>query len=328
MAEELNMVQAIAAALDAKLADDPHIMILGEDVGVNGGVFRATDGLQKKYGPSRVVDTPLAESGIIGSSVGLALNGFRPVAEIQFLAFMFPGLEQVFAHVARMRSRTRGRFELPMVIRTPYGAGIRGPELHSESLESLFVHTPGLRVVVPSNPYDAKGMLIAAMELDDPVVFLEPTRLYRAGKRSVPGGLYRVPLDEAEVLREGDDVSIFAWGAMVPVAERAALALHQERGWTADVVDLRSLMPLDRETILRSVEKTGRAVIVHEAHKTAGLGGEVAALIAEEAIDCLRAPIKRVTGYDVPVPSFAVEDAYLPDEERVKVGVTEAVTYE
>ncbi|MFX4301697.1 alpha-ketoacid dehydrogenase subunit beta [Alicyclobacillus tolerans] len=328
MTRMLNMVQAIRDALDVKLAEDNRVLVLGEDVGVNGGVFRATDGLQDKYGPERVIDTPLAESGIIGSSIGLALNGFRPVAEIQFLAFIFPGLEQVFAHAARMRYRTRGRFTAPLVIRAPYGAGIRGPELHSESLESLFAHTPGLRVVAPSNPYDAKGMLISAMEVDDPVIFLEPTRLYRAGTRDVPEGSYRVSLEKAERLTEGRDVSLFAWGAMVPVALRAAEQLEKEQGLSAEVIDLRSLMPLDKETILSSVEKTGRAVIVHEAHQTAGLGAEIAALLADEAVWCLRAPIKRVAGFDVPVPPFSVEDAYLPTAERVLAGLKEVVMAE
>lgn len=321
------MIQAITEALDQKLAEEPRVMLLGEDIGRNGGVFRATDGLLEKYGADRIVDTPLAESGIIGSSIGLAMNGKVPIVEIQFLAFIYPGFEQIVSHAARMRYRTRGQFEVPMVIRTPYGAGIRGPELHSESVESFFVHTPGLKVVAPSTPYDAKGLLVSAIEEKDPVIFLEPTRLYRAFKEEVPEELYRVPIGKAKVVKEGSDLTIFSWGAMVREAINGAKQLEEEKGWNCEVVDLRSLYPLDRDTIVQSVKKTGRAVIVHEAHKTAGLGGEIISLINEEALIYLKAPIKRVTGFDVPVPQFSVEDDYLPTVERVKRGIEETVLF-
>jgi len=321
------MIQAITEAMDQMLAQDPRVMLLGEDIGINGGVFRATEGLVEKYGPERVVDTPLAEAGIIGSAIGLAMNGMIPVVEIQFLAFIYPGFEQIVSHAARMRYRTRGQFEVPMVIRTPYGAGIRGPELHSESVETYFAHTPGLKVVAPSNPYDAKGLLIAAMEDRDPVLFLEPTKLYRAFKEEVPEEIYRVPLGKAKVVSEGDDVTIFAWGAMLREAMQAAKKIEEEQGWKCEVVDLRTLYPLDRDTIISSVKKTGRAIVVHEAHRTAGLGAEIVSLINDEALIYLKAPVKRVTGFDIPVPQFSVEDAYLPTVERVQRGIVETLSF-
>ncbi|EST55840.1 pyruvate dehydrogenase [Brevibacillus panacihumi W25] len=327
MSRKLTMIQAITEAMDQMLAQDPRVMLLGEDIGINGGVFRATEGLVEKYGPERVVDTPLAEAGIIGSAIGLAMNGMIPVVEIQFLAFIYPGFEQIVSHAARMRYRTRGQFEVPMVIRTPYGAGIRGPELHSESVETYFAHTPGLKVVAPSNPYDAKGLLIAAMEDRDPVLFLEPTKLYRAFKEDVPEEIYRVPLGKAKVVSEGDDVTIFAWGAMLREAMQAAKKIEEEQGWKCEVVDLRTLYPLDRDTILSSVKKTGRAIIVHEAHRTAGLGAEIVSLINDEALIYLKAPVKRVTGFDIPVPQFSVEDAYLPTVERVQRGIVETLSF-
>ncbi|MGG3883393.1 alpha-ketoacid dehydrogenase subunit beta [Brevibacillus panacihumi] len=327
MSRKLTMIQAITEAMDQMLAQDPRVMLLGEDIGINGGVFRATEGLVEKYGPERVVDTPLAEAGIIGSAIGLAMNGMIPVVEIQFLAFIYPGFEQIVSHAARMRYRTRGQFEVPMVIRTPYGAGIRGPELHSESVETYFAHTPGLKVVAPSNPYDAKGLLIAAMEDRDPVLFLEPTKLYRAFKEDVPEEIYRVPLGKAKVVSAGDDVTIFAWGAMLREAMQAAKKIEEEQGWKCEVVDLRTLYPLDRDTILSSVKKTGRAIIVHEAHRTAGLGAEIVSLINDEALIYLKAPVKRVTGFDIPVPQFSVEDAYLPTVERVQRGIVETLSF-
>lgn len=327
MSRKLTMIQAITEAMDQMLAQDPRVMLLGEDIGINGGVFRATEGLVEKYGPERVVDTPLAEAGIIGSAIGLAMNGMIPVVEIQFLAFIYPGFEQIVSHAARMRYRTRGQFEVPMVIRTPYGAGIRGPELHSESVETYFAHTPGLKVVSPSNPYDAKGLLIAAMEDRDPVLFLEPTKLYRAFKEDVPEEIYRVPLGKAKVVSEGDDVTIFAWGAMLREAMQAAKKIEEEQGWKCEVIDLRTLYPLDRDTILSSVKKTGRAIVVHEAHRTAGLGAEIVSLINDEALIYLKAPVKRVTGFDIPVPQFSVEDAYLPTVERVQRGIVETLSF-
>ncbi|CAM3219929.1 MULTISPECIES: alpha-ketoacid dehydrogenase subunit beta [Brevibacillus] len=327
MSRKLSMIQAISEALDQKLADDNRVMLLGEDIGVNGGVFRATEGLFEKYGRERIVDTPLAEAGIIGSAIGLGMNGMIPVVEIQFLAFIYPGFEQIVSHAARMRYRTRGQYHVPMVIRTPFGAGIRGPELHSESVESFFAHVPGLKVVVPSTPFDAKGLLISAIEDPDPVIFLEPTKLYRAFKEEVPEELYRVPIGKARVIREGSHLSIFAWGAMIRVAEEAAQQLERERGWLCEVVDLRSISPLDRDAILASVKKTGRALVVHEAHKTAGMGAEIISIINDEALLYLKAPVKRVTGYDVPVPQFAIEDDYLPTVARVKQGIVETIQY-
>lgn len=327
MSRPLTIVQAVNEALDQKLADDDRVLLLGEDIGTNGGVFRATEGLIDKHGSHRVLDTPLAEAGIVGSSIGLALNGMIPVIEIQFLSFILPGIEQIVSHAARMRYRTRGQFGAPLVIRAPYGAGIRGPELHSESIETFFAHTPGLKVVVPSNPIDAKGLLISAIEDPDPVIFLEPTKLYRAFKEDVSEEMYRVPIGQAKVVQEGADVTIYAWGAMVREALIAAKQLKDEKNWNCEVVDLRTLYPLDRDTLVASVQKTGRAVIVHEAHKTAGLGAELIALINDEALLYLKAPIKRVAGFDVPVPQFSVEDEYLPTVERIKQGVIETVLF-
>ncbi|MFD2371602.1 alpha-ketoacid dehydrogenase subunit beta [Brevibacillus sp. GCM10020057] len=327
MKRKLTMIQAITEAMDQKMAEDARVMLLGEDIGVNGGVFRATENLLEKYGANRVVDTPLSEAGIIGAAIGLALNGLIPVVEIQFLAFIYPGFEQIVSHAARMRYRTRGQYHVPMVIRTPYGAGIRGPELHSESVESFFAHVPGLKVVAPSTPYDAKGLLIAAMEDPDPVLFLEPTKLYRAFKEEVPQEMYRVPIGKARVVREGEDLSIFAWGAMLRVADEAAKRIERERGISCEVIDLRTIYPLDRDAIVASVKKTGRAVVVHEAHKTVGIGAEIISIINDEALIYLKAPVKRITGFDVPVPQFSIEDDYLPTPERVMNGIVETFTY-
>lgn len=327
MSRNITILQAINEALDQKLANDQRVMLTGEDIGVNGGVFRATEGLFEKYGKERVVDTPLAEAGIIGSAIGLALNGFIPVVEIQFLAFIYPGFEQIVTHAARMRYRTRGQYNVPLVIRAPYGAGIRGPELHSESVEAFFVHTPGLKVVVPSNPYDAKGLLVSAIEDPDPVVFLEPARIYRAFKAEVPEEMYRIPLGKANIVREGTDVTLISWGAMMRVALEAARQLEQEKGWSCEVIDLRSLYPLDRDAIAASVKKTGRALIVHEAQKTAGVGAEIVSLINDEALMYLRAPIQRITGFDVPVPQFSLEDVYVPTVGRVREGIAAAIQF-
>lgn len=324
---KLTMVQAINEAMRCKLLEDERIILLGEDIGVNGGVFRATDGLQEQFGPDRVIDTPLAEAAMIGSAMGLAMNGMKPIVEIQFLGFIYPGLEQIFSHVSRIRMRTQGQYIAPMVIRTPFGAGIRAPELHAESVESLFVHIPGLKVVVPSNSYDAKGLLISAIEDPDPVIFLEPTRLYRAMKEEVPDGKYTVPIGKGRLLQEGDDVTVIAWGNMVRTAIEAAHQLKLEKGWNAEVIDLRTLYPLDRDLIVSSVKKTGRAVVVHEAHRTGGVGAEITALINDEALFYLKAPIMRVTGFDVPVPQFSLEDDYLPTADRVKEGMEKVISY-
>jgi pyruvate dehydrogenase E1 component beta subunit len=316
----LTVVQAIQDALAVELARDPSVLVLGEDVGRDGGVFRATDGLLDAFGPQRVVDTPLAESGIVGTSIGLALMGFRPVAEIQFLGFVYPAVNQLLAHAARYRNRTRGRFHVPLVVRSPHGAGIHAPEHHGEAYEAMFVNAPGLKVVLPSDPYDAKGLLLSAIRDDDPVVFLEPTRLYRAFRQEVPEGDYTVPLGKAAVKREGNDVSILSWGAMVRVALEAAENLAAE-GVSAEVVDLRTLNPLDLDTVLASVVKTGRAVVVHEAPRAAGFGAELAALLQERAVLSLLAPVQRVTGFDTVVPYARMEDLYLPTPARVMAAV-------
>ncbi len=314
--QKLTIAQAVRDALRDEMARDQTVLVLGEDVGVDGGVFRATEGLIEEFGRDRVIDTPLAESAIIGTSIGLAATGFRPVAEIQFMGFVYPAINQLFAHAARLRNRTRGRLSVPMVVRMPYGGGIHPPEHHSESYEALFLSTPGFKVVVPSNPHDAKGLLIAAIRDPDPVLFMEPKRIYRAFRDEVPDGPYTVPLGRAAVAREGSDVTLIAWGAMVRVCLDAAEALTREEV-SAEVVDLRTLNPLDRDTLIASVIKTGRAVVVHEAPRTAGFGAEIAALIGEHALLHLRAPVQRVTGFDTVFPLARQEHLYLPSRARV-----------
>ncbi len=315
----LTLLQAVRDALLSEMAIDPRIVLMGEDVGLNGGVFRATEGLQKEFGEERVMDTPLNESGIIGMAVGMALNGLRPVPEIQFMDFIYPAFDQIVSEVAKIRYRTGGTFTCPMVIRTPYGGGIKGGHYHSQSSEAYFIHTPGLKVVVPSNPYDTKGLLISAMRDEDPVMFLEPKRLYRSLKGEVPEDSYTVDIGKAQVVKPGKDVTVLAWGAMVPICMKAA-ELCLPRGADCEVIDVRSLVPLDEETILESVKKTGRVVIVHEAPKTCGFGAELSALIAEEAILYLEAPILRVAGFDTPFP-YTLEHIYMPDAERVALAV-------
>jgi len=321
-----TMVQAINQALAGEMARDDRVVVFGEDVGRDGGVFRATEGLFDRFGPERVMDTPLAESGAVGAAIGLAACGLRPVAEIQFLGFIYPAFNQIVSHAARLRNRTRGRFTAPLVIRTPYGAGVRALEHHSESTEALFCQIPGLTVVVPSNPYDAKGLLTAAIRGEDPVVFLEPSRLYRAEKQEVPDEPYEVPLRRAAVVREGRDATLVAWGAMIPVAREAADAAAAE-GVGVEVVDLRTLNPMDRETVLSSVRKTGRALILHEAPKTCGLGAEIAATIAESALLSLSAPVMRVTAPDITVPLAKTEDLYYPNADRVLRAVRKLMEY-
>jgi len=323
---QFTLIQAINDAMRLALERDPGVVILGEDVGKNGGVFRATEGLWERFGDDRVIDTPLAEAGIVGTAIGMAVNGLRPIVEIQFLGFAYPGFEQIVSHAARLRTRTQGMFPASMVIRAPYGGGIRAPELHSDSTEALFVHTPGLKVVVPSTPYDAKGLLLAAISDPDPVLFLEPMKLYRAVREEVPEEAYEVPIGQARVVREGEDVTLLAWGAMVPVAIAAAEEWTQ-KGVSCEVIDVRSLYPLDEETLVASVKKTGRAVIVHEAPRTVGMGAELAALLQEQAFLWLEAPIVRVTGYDVPVPMFALEDAFRPDAYRVSEAVRQVIAF-
>ena len=323
---KLTMVQAINLALHQEMERDDSVLVMGEDVGVNGGVFRATEGLYDEFGENRVIDTPLAESGIVGTAIGMAAYGLKPIAEIQFLGFIYPAFDQIVSHAARLRTRSRGRFTAQMVVRAPYGGGIRAPEHHSESTEAFFVHQPGLKVAMPSTPYDAKGMLISAIRDPDPVIFLEPKKIYRAFRQDVPDEPYEVPLGEAAVRREGEDVSVFAWGAMTRPTLEAAENLAEE-GVDAEVVDLRSVSPLDREAMVASFEKTGRAVVVHEAPRTGGLAGEITAILQEEALLSQEAPVGRVTGFDTPFPFYALEDYYLPEPARIEDGIRETVNF-
>lgn len=322
----MTMVQAINRTLAQEMERDDRIIILGEDVGRDGGVFRATDGLFDAFGPERVIDTPLAESAIIGASIGMTALGLRPVPEIQFMGFIYPAFDQIISHVARLRNRTRGRFTVPLTIRTPYGAGIKALEHHSESTEALFCQIPGLTVVVPSSPYDAKGLLAASIRSEDPVIFLEPTKLYRAEKQEVPEDPYELPLRRAAVVREGKDLTVVAWGAMIPVARKAAEAAAAE-GIEIEIIDLRTLCPMDRDTIVASVKRTGRAMVVHEAPKTCGLGAEIAATIGERALLSLNGPVLRVTGHDITVPLPKSEDHYYPGPERVLRAVRQLMEY-
>jgi 2-oxoisovalerate dehydrogenase E1 component beta subunit len=320
-----NLVQSLNDALRTALRGDDRVVLLGEDIGRNGGVFRVTEGLIDEFGPMRVIDTPLAEGGIVGSAVGMALYGLRPVVEIQFMDFIFPAFDQIVNEVAKYRYRSGGQYATPMVIRTPYGGGIRGGPYHSQSAEAYFAHTPGLKVVVPSSPYDAKGLLLAALQDDDPVLFLEPKRLYRSVKGEVPEGPFTVPLGQAKVVREGRQVSLFAFGSMLHTALEAS-RLAETKGIDVEVVDLRTILPLDEAAVLESVRKTGRAVIVHEAPRTCGIGAEIAALLAEKAIDVLHAPVLRVTGFDTPIP-FAHEALYVPDAPRVLDALERVVSF-
>jgi pyruvate dehydrogenase E1 component beta subunit len=303
-------------ALAYELAADPTVLVLGQDVGTNGGVFRATAGLLERFGAARVVDTPLAETLIAGMGIGLAAQGMRPVAEIQFMGFVYPALDQMVNHAARMRNRTRGRLTCPMVLRAPIGAGIHAPEHHSESTEAMFAHIPGLRVVVPSSPARAYGLLLAAIRDPDPVVFLEPTRVYRLIKESVPDSGQALPLDVCFVLRDGSDVTLVTWGAATRETLAAAEVLERE-GIDAEVIDVATIAPLDMRTILESVQKTGRCVIVHEAARNVGVGAEIAARLADEGLLTLLAPVKRVTGYDTVVPYAKLESNYLPQTDRI-----------
>ncbi|WP_071459215.1 alpha-ketoacid dehydrogenase subunit beta [Bacillus massilinigeriensis] len=326
MTKNLTLIQAITDALDVILESREEVVLLGEDIGVNGGVFRATAGLQEKYSEDRVMDTPLSEAGFVGAAVGLAVNGFRPVVEIQFLGFIYPAYEQIMTHVSRLRMRTMGHYHVPMVIRAPYGAGVRAPEIHCDSTESLFTHMPGIKVVCPSTPYDAKGLLIAAIEDNDPVLFLEPMRSYRAAKEEIPEGVYRVEIGKGKKLAEGRDVTVIAWGAMVPIAMKAAESM-KHKGIGCEVLDLRTLYPLDKDLVIESVQKTGRTVIVHEAHETGGIGNDLVSLINDEAFLYQKAPVSRVTGFDTPVPYFGYEDHYLPTPRRVEAAIEKVMRF-
>lgn len=321
----LTVVQAVNDALRTEMRRNPDVVVLGEDVGKVGGVFRATDGLYQEFSSERVIDTPLCENGIVGTAIGMALYGLRPVAEIQFMDFIFPAYDQIVSELAKLRWRSGGHYACPVVIRAPYGGGIKGGLYHSQSAEAYFCHTPGLKVVVPSTPYDTKGLLISAMRDEDPVLFLEPKRIYRSIKEEVPDGAYTVPIGPARMAREGRDVSVFTYGAMVHTVLEAAEQAFRE-GIDCDVIDLRTLLPFDHDAVLNSLVKTGRAVIVHEAPKTCGFGAEIAATIAEEAIDCLKAPMVRVTGFDTPFP-YTLENVYLPDAQRVLDAVKRVALY-
>jgi pyruvate dehydrogenase E1 component beta subunit len=317
----LNMVQAINLALSQEMNKDDRVVVLGEDVGRDGGVFRVTEGLMERFGEERVIDTPLSESAIVGMAIGMAAYGLRPVAEIQFMGFIYAAFEQIATHAARLRSRTRSRFTCPMVVRTPYGAGIKAPELHEESTEALFCHFPGIKVVVPSGPFTAKGLLVSAIRDPDPVIFLEPTRLYRLIREELPDQEYTIPIGKARLVREGSEATVIAWGSML---ERALKVVANR---DIEVIDPLTLNPFDLETVINSVKKTGRAVIVHEAVRTCGLGAEISATLAEEAILYLRGPVLRVAAPDVTMPLPRLEDHYLPGDEQIKKAIDEVMRY-
>ncbi|MBI1730351.1 alpha-ketoacid dehydrogenase subunit beta [Candidatus Acetothermia bacterium] len=324
---QMTLVQAINDALKCEMRQDKRVLVMGEDVGVDGGVFRATDGIINEFGPDRAIDTPLAESGIVGAAIGMAVNGLRPVAEIQFDGFMTPAFDQIVSHAARLRWRSRGRFSAPIVVRAPYGGGIRALEHHSESPEAWYVHTPGLKVVTPSGPSDAKGLLIAAIRDPDPVIYLEPKRLYRAFREEVPEGAYEIPLGKANLVREGRDVTAISWGSMSRLLAQTAEEVAEQDGTSIEVIDLRTLVPLDFELISQSVKKTGRVVILQESARTCGFASEIAALITERLLLHLEAPVVRVSGYDIAIPYFRMEEHYLPDSGKVARGIRQAVTY-
>lgn len=323
----MNLVTAVNEALDLALGADERVLILGEDVGRNGGVFRATEGLWKKYGDHRVVDTPLAEIGIMGAAVGLAVNGLKPIAEIQFDGFLPSVFDQVVCHLGRIRSRSRGKLSVPLILRAPHGGLIHAPEHHSESPEAYFCHTPGIKVVIPSTPYDAKGLLLAAVQSPDPVVFFEPKLLYRSATGEVPAGHYTVEIGKARLVQEGNDLTIITWGAMTVTCQKAAAKLAAEDGASVEIVDLRTLSPLDLDAILASVSKTGRCVIAHEAPNTGSWAAELSALIAERALLKLLAPVERVGGWDIRMPLFRLEQYYIPDSDRVMLAARKALKF-
>jgi pyruvate dehydrogenase E1 component beta subunit len=322
---QMNMVEAINLALQQEMEKDERVILLGEDIGLNGGVFRVTDGLQKRFGEDRVVDTPLSEGGIMGSAVGLAQAGMRPVPEIQFEGFLGPAYDQLVNQAARCRARNRSAVTCPLTVRVPVGGGIHAPELHSDSPEAIYAHTQGLKVVMPSRPYDAKGLLIAAIRDPDPVIFFEPNRVYRSVREEVPIEEYTVEIGKAKVLNEGDDVTVITWGAMVFQCLDALDQLPENV--SVELIDLRTIYPIDVEAIVESVKKTGRAVVVHEAPKTAGMGAEIAALIQEHCFLHLEAPVQRVAGFDVPMPYYKLELDYLPERGRITRAVKETVAY-
>jgi pyruvate dehydrogenase E1 component beta subunit len=321
-----TLLEAIREALHLELGADERVILLGEDIGREGGVFRVTEGLQACYGRARVMDAPIAEAGIVGMAVGMAIAGLRPVPEIQFMGFLYPAFDQIISHVARMRNRSRGRFTCPLVVRVPYGGGIHPPEHHSESTEAMLVHTPGLQVVVPATPYDAKGLLISAIRSPDPVIFLEPKRIYRAVRQDIPEECYTVPIGEARLVREGTDVTVIAWGSMMHTVLQAAESLNAD-GISPEILDLRTLSPMDVPAIITSVEKTGRAVVVHEAARTAGLGAEIVAQINEKALLSLEAPVERVSGFDTVFPLPQLEKYYLPTPDMIEAAVHRVLAF-
>jgi pyruvate dehydrogenase E1 component beta subunit len=323
---EWTLLEAVNGALAREMRTDGDVVVLGEDVGVNGGVFRATDGLQDQFGPLRVLDTPLAESVIVGMAIGMAAQGLRPVAELQFMGFIYPAVDQIVNHAARLRNRTRGRLTCPLVVRAPFGGGIRAPEHHSESTEAMFAHVPGVRVVIPSSPARAYGLLLSAIRDPDPVVFLEPKRIYRLGKQDVEDSGEGLPLDSCFVLRDGIDITLVSWGASIKETLEAAQELAH-RGVDAEVIDVATVSPLDMDTILDSVARTGRCVIVHEAARSCGVGAEIAACLAGEGITSLLAPVKRVTGYDTVMPLYRHEEQYMPGVDRIIDAVRECMEY-
>ncbi|MCJ7428908.1 MAG: alpha-ketoacid dehydrogenase subunit beta [Candidatus Nanohaloarchaeota archaeon QJJ-5] len=314
MSDKKNMVEALNTAMDEEMERDEDVLVMGEDVGENGGVFRVTEGLHDTYGPERVIDTPLAESGIVSTALGMAVYGMKPIAEIQFMGFTYPAFDQIISHVSRIRNRSRGDYNAQMVIRAPYGGGIHAPEHHSESTEALYAHTPGIKVVIPSTPTDAYGLLKAAIRDPDPVCFWEPKKIYRSSKEKLPDGDHTTPIGEAAVREEGEDVTVISWGAMMEPTLEAA----EQTDIDVEVIDLRTISPMDFDTVQESVEKTGRAVIVHEAPKTNGVGAEISARITENDILHLKAPVKRVTGFDTIFPQYQLEEKYLPDSFRVQ----------
>ncbi len=322
----MTMVKAINNALDIKLAEDNNVVVYGEDVGVEGGVFRVTEGLQKKYGIDRVFDSPLAESGIVGTALGMAISGLRPVVELQFDGFTYPAFNQIASNVSRMQNRSRGKYRVPMVIRFPYGGGVNALEHHSDSPEALFGHLPGLKVIVPSTPHDAKGLLISAIESEDPVVFMEPKRIYRAIKQEVPEEKFNLPLGKAKVIQEGLDVTLIAFGAMIRECQRAISMAHQA-GVSVELVDLRSIYPIDRETIGNSIRKTGRVIVVAEAHESFSIGSELVAIANEEAFLYLEAPPRRVMGYDTIAPLAQGEKYYIISPERIFYEIEKAIKF-
>jgi pyruvate dehydrogenase E1 component beta subunit len=322
---QMTMIEALNSALALEMERDQRVILLGQDIGKNGGVFRVTEHLQQKFGEERVFDTPLSESGIIGSSVGMAIYGLRPIAEIQFAGFLFLCMNQLVSQAARIRFRSAGAYTCPLVVRAPYGGGVRTPELHSDSLEGVFLQTSGLKVVIPSNPHDAKGLLASAVADPDPVLFLENIKLYRSFRQETPEEHYSIPLGKAKTVQEGTDVSVFAYGAMVNVALEAVKLAQQEMGTSVEIIDLRTAWPLDEQAIVNSVEKTGRAIVVHEAPRAGGIGAEVTAIINEHCLYSLLKPVERVTGYDTPYPVPGLEDYYLPTPAKVLTALRRAM---